>query len=106
MTKLVTGAVRQPNPSSCAGEDLIRPSPSPKKTIRTGQQFLKPFRQIIESVNQTFKAQLDLERHGERKPQGVCTRVLQRILALTATIWHNETSNRSGPARSLIAYDH
>ena len=91
---------------NAAGITLIRPSLKSEKTIRTGQQFLKPFRQIIESVNQTFKAQLDLERHGGRKPQGVCTRVLQRILALTATIWHNETSNRPGPARSLIAYDH
>ena len=60
----------------------------------------------IESINQTFKAQLDLERHGGRKPAGVCARVLQRILALTATIWHNETSNRPGPSRSLTAYDH
>ena len=88
------------------GITLIRPALKSEKTARTGQQFLKPFRQIIESVNQTFKAQLDLERHGGRKPAGVCARVLQRILALTAAIWHNETSNRPGPARSLIAYDH
>lgn len=37
---------------------------------------------------------------------GVCVRVLQRILALTAAIWHNETASRAGPARSLTAYDH
>ncbi len=26
--------------------------------------------------------------------------------ALTAAIWHNETTGRDGPARSLTAYDH
>jgi hypothetical protein len=88
------------------GITLIRPKIRSEKTARPLTRFLKPFRQIIESVNQTFKAQLDLERHGGRKPQGVCARVLQRILALTAAIWHNETSGATGPARSLIAYDH
>lgn len=29
-----------------------------------------PLRQLIESVNQTLKAQLDLERHGGRTPGG------------------------------------
>ncbi|MBK5221828.1 MAG: IS982 family transposase, partial [Acidimicrobiia bacterium] len=37
---------------------------------------------------------------------GVCARVLQRLLALTAAIWHNETTQQPGPARSLTAYDH
>src|SRR5580698_3844393 len=40
--------------------------------------------QVIESVNATFKGQLDLERHGGRTPAGVTVRVLQRILTLTA----------------------
>jgi Transposase DDE domain len=84
---------------------LIRPS-TKTENRRPSERFLKPFRQIIESINQTFKAQLDLERHGGRKPAGVCARVLQRILALTTAIWHNETTQRPGPARSLIAYDH
>lgn len=84
---------------------LIRPAMKGEKP-RPLQRFLKPFRQIIESVNQTLKAQLDLERHGGRTPAGVWTRVLQRILALTAVIWHNETTNQPGPARSLLAYDH
>ena len=30
---------------------------------------------------------------------------LQR-LALTATIWHNQTTQQPGPARSLLAYNH
>jgi hypothetical protein len=62
-------------------------------------------RQVIESVNQTFKAQLDLERHGGHTPAGVMVRVLQRILALTAAIWHNDHT-RQPAMRSLIAYDH
>jgi len=89
-----------------AGITLIRPKVRAEKTERLHTQFLKPFRQIIESVNQTLKAQLDLERHGGRKPAGVCARILQRLLALTAAIWHNETSGTTGPARSLVAYDH
>ena len=35
------------------------------------------FRQIIESMNQTLKAQLDHERHEGRTPAGVCARSLQ-----------------------------
>ena len=88
-----------------AGITLIRPAMKGEKP-RPLQRFLRPFRQIIESVNQTLKAQLDLERNGGRKPQGVAARVLQRILALTTAIWWNETTNRPGPARSLTAYDH
>src|SRR5262249_2263727 len=57
---------------------------------RPGARLLKSFRQIIESVNDTLKGQLDLERHGGRTHTGVATRVLQRLLALTAAIWHNE----------------
>jgi hypothetical protein len=88
-----------------AGITLIRPNLKSEKE-RPGGRYLKAFRQIIESVNQTLKAQLDLERHGGRKKPGVCASVLQRILALTAAIWHNETTERDGPARSLTAYDH
>ncbi len=88
------------------GITLIRPSIRSEKTQRPLTRFLKPFRQIIESINQTLKAQLDLERHGGRKPAGVCARILQRLLALTAAIWHNETTARPGPSRSLLAYDH
>jgi hypothetical protein len=66
---------------------------------------LKPLRQLIESVNDTLKGQLDLERHGGRTDEGVFARVLQRLAALTAAIWHNSQTGQ--PAlRSLIAYDH
>jgi hypothetical protein len=72
---------------------------------RPGARLFKPLRQTIESINQTFKGQLDLERHGGRTPAGVIVRVLQRILALTAAIWHNDHTNQP-VKRSLIAYDH
>jgi NAD(P)-dependent dehydrogenase (short-subunit alcohol dehydrogenase family) len=38
-------------------------------------------RQWIESVNDTLKGQLDLERHGGRTPEGTYARVAQRLLA-------------------------
>jgi hypothetical protein len=62
-------------------------------------------RQVVESINQTLKAQLDLERHGGRTVAGVCARILQRLLALTAVIWHNDHTG-SPIHRSLTAYDH
>ena len=86
------------------GARLIRPAMAGEKP-RSGARFLKPLRQIIESINDTLKGQLDLERHGGRTWTGVQTRVLQRLLALTAAIWHNEQLGRR-PVRSLLAYDH
>jgi hypothetical protein len=72
---------------------------------RPGTALFKPLRQTIESINQTLKAQLDLERHGGHTPAGVMVRVLHRILALTAAIWHND--HTAAPVhRSLTAYDH
>ena len=38
-----------------------------------------------------MQALLDLERHGGRTPAGVRVRILKRILALTAAIWHTTT---------------
>jgi hypothetical protein len=72
---------------------------------RAGQNLFKPLRQVIESVNWTFKGQLDLERHGGKTPEGILARVLARVLALTAAIWHNDKTAQS-VMRSLTAYDH
>jgi DDE family transposase len=83
---------------------LLRPARAGEPD-RPGRQFFKPLRQIIESVNDTLKGQLDLERHGAHTPLGVLTRILQRILALTAAIWHNDHTGQP-IKRSLIAYDH
>jgi Transposase DDE domain len=83
---------------------LLRPARKGEHE-RTGAHLFKPLRQTIESINQTFKSQLGLERHGGHTPAGVMVRVLQRILALTAAIWHND--HTGAPVhRSLTAYDH
>jgi hypothetical protein len=87
-----------------AGVDLLRPARKGEKP-RPGERFFKPLRQIIESINDTLKGQLDLEAHGGRTIAGVCARIAQRILALTAAIWHNDTIGAS-IRRSLTAYDH
>ncbi len=86
------------------GATLVRPATAREPHRRT-TPLLKPLRQLIESVNATLKTQLDLERHGGRTPGGVMTRVLQRLLALTAAIWHNHKSGQQS-LRSLVAYDH
>ena len=90
---------------NAAGITLIRPAAA-REPPRPHRRFLRPLRQIIESTFQTLKGQLGLERHGGRTPAGVIARVSQRLLALTAAIWHNQTTQQPGPARSLLAYDH
>ncbi|RBY78713.1 IS982 family transposase [Geodermatophilus sp. TF02-6] len=87
-----------------AGIDLLRPARKGEPE-RAGAKFFKPLRQVIESINDTFKGQLDLEQHGGHTPAGVWVRVLQRILALTAAIWHNDRIG-APVARCLTAYDH
>jgi hypothetical protein len=86
------------------GIRLLRPARQ-GEPARPGTRFFKPLRQIIESVNDTFKGQLDLERHGGHTPAGVLVRVLQRILALTTATWHNDRTGQP-IMRSLGAYDH
>ncbi len=86
------------------GIQLLRPSRKREKA-RYGEPMLKKVRQLIESVNDTLKGQLDLEEHGGRTFEGVGIRVAQRILAMAAAIWHNR--NTGAPiTRSLTAYDH
>ena len=72
---------------------------------RPGGRFFKPLRQTVESIFDTFKGQLDLEQHGGRTPAGVLVRVLQRVLAMTTAIWHNDHTGQH-VKRSLLAYDH
>jgi hypothetical protein len=83
---------------------LLRPARR-GEAERPGTKFFKPMRQIIESVNQTLKAQLDLERHGGRTLPGVIVRIWQRLLALNTAIWHNDHTG-ARIRRSLTAYDH
>lgn len=84
--------------------ELLRPARKGEQE-RPGAQFFQPLRQTIESIFDTFKDQLTLEGHGGHTLTGVAVRVYQRILALTATIWHNDHCGLA-TKRSLIAYDH
>ena len=86
------------------GVRLLRPSYR-NRTPHPGEHLLKPIRQLIESVNDTLKGQLDLELHGGRSIEGVTARIAQRLLAMTAAIWHNRATGHP-VTRSLIAYDH
>jgi hypothetical protein len=61
-------------------------------------------RQWIESIIDTIKGQLSLERHGAHTMPGLITRIAQRLLALAAALWHNQ--NIGDPGRHLTAYDH
>ena len=86
------------------GLHLLRPARKGEPE-RPGARFFKPLRQTVESIFQTLKGQLDLERHSARTISGVIVRVVQRLLALTAAIWHNDKTG-APVHRSLIAYDH
>jgi hypothetical protein len=61
-------------------------------------------RQWIESIIDTVKGQLSLERHGARTLEGLWARICQRVLALAIGTWHNWQLGQ--PGRSFTAYDH
>jgi hypothetical protein len=61
-------------------------------------------RQWVESIIDTIKGQLSLERHGAHTMPGLLSRIAQRLLALAAGLWHNW--NIGDPGRHLTAYDH
>ena len=84
------------------GLALIRPARKDEKQPRYFPNWL---RQRVEAIIWTLKNQLGLERHGGRVPAGLWARVLQRLLALNAAIWHNWQIG-APVKRSLIAYDH
>ena len=83
------------------GLALIRPA----RKDETPRPFPNWLRQRVEAIIWTLKNQLGLERHGGRVSVGLWARVVQRLLARNAAIWHNWLI--SAPVkRSLIAYDH
>jgi hypothetical protein len=89
-----------------AGDDLgltlVRPARKDEKEPRPFPNWL---RQRVEAIIWTLKKQLGLEHHGGRVPAGLWARIVLRLLALNACIWHNW--NIGAPVkRSLIAYDH
>ena len=80
---------------------LIRPARKDEKP----RYFPNWLRQRVEAIIWTLKNQLGLERHGGRVPAGLWARIVQRLLALNACIWHNWMIG-APVKRSLIAYDH
>jgi hypothetical protein len=78
---------------------IIRPD---RKDERRGRPQLAPIRQRIESIFQTCKDLLTLERHGARTLHGLGTRISTRFLALATAISLNHRLGR--PPRSLIDY--
>src|SRR5262249_50141774 len=63
---------------------------------------LAPIRQRIESIFQTCKDVLSLERHGARTPRNLGARIATRLLALAACITLNHQLDR--PSRALADY--
>jgi hypothetical protein len=67
---------------------VSQPHPTPR---RTPAQTDPPAHRV---VNDTSKGQLDLELHGGRSIEGVTARIAQRLLAMTAAIWHNRATGQ------------
>jgi hypothetical protein len=84
------------------GAHLVRPD---RKDEPRRFGSLGGMRQWVESVIDTLKDQLGLERHGGRSLGGVFVRVGQRLLALAAVVWFNWQLGVADK-RSLLAYDH
>nr|WP_240503123.1 hypothetical protein [Streptomyces prasinopilosus] len=58
---------------------LLRPARKGEQQ-RPGVLPFKPLRQVIESVDETFKRRLDLEQHLGRTPGGVVVRVMHGLV--------------------------
>ena len=78
---------------------IIRPR---RKDEPAGGPHLAPIRQRVESIFQTCKDLLTLERHGARTLHGLATRIKIRFLALAAAIALNHRLGR--PPRALADY--
>jgi hypothetical protein len=78
---------------------IIRPR---RKDEPARGPHLAPIRQRVESIFQTCKDLLTLERHGARTLHGLATRIKTRFLALTAAIALNHRLDR--PPRALADY--
>jgi Transposase DDE domain len=115
---LLTGGQLIVSDKGFAGEEFERIVASLDATlIRPDRKDEQPrfgklghIRQWIESVYNTAKSQLSLERHGGHIPEGVWARVCQRVLTLAAGVWHSwllwEAHQSDAPGRHFILYDH
>ena len=75
----------------------------PRRKDEPGQgPHIAPIRQRIESIFQTCKDLLSLEKHGARTLHGLRTRINTRFLTLAACISLNHRLGR--PSRTLIDY--
>jgi len=83
------------------GATPVRPDRK-NEPVRFGN--LGGMRQWIESIIDTLKGQLSLERHGGRTLDGLFVRISQRLAALAAAIWFNWQLHT--PGRHLTTYDH
>jgi hypothetical protein len=88
-----------------AGPDLGLALIRPARKDEEPRPFPNWLRQRVEAIIWALKNQLGLERHGGRVPAGLWARIVQRLLALNAAIWHNWLIG-APVKRSLIAYDH
>jgi len=80
-----------------------RPARQAPRAVADRRQ-LAPIRQLIERVNDTLEGRRDLELRGGRSLTGVATRVAQRLLGLTAAMWHSGSTGQ--PVTRSRAYDH
>jgi len=85
--------------SAALAATIIRPR---RKDEPGSGPHLAPIRQRIESIFQTCKDLLTLERHGARTLHGLHTRICARFLALAAAISLNHRLGR--PPQALADY--
>lgn len=86
-----------------AAADLGATVLRPRRKDEAGRgPHLAPIRQRIESIFQTCKDLLTLERHGARTLHGLRARICSRLLTLAAAITLNHTLGR--PSRTLVNY--
>jgi transposase len=81
------------------GASVVRP---PRVDEPDSGPRIAPIRQRIESIFWTAKDLLTLERHGARTLRNLRARILQRLLALTASVYLNHWLGR--PSRALVDY--
>jgi Transposase DDE domain len=80
------------------GALVLRP---PRRSEPQTGPHLAPIRQRIESVFNTCKDLLSLERHGARTPHNLFARIATRLLALAACISLNQLGR---PSRAIVDY--
>lgn len=85
--------------ASQLGATIVRPN---RKTEPGQAPVISGLRQRVESIIQTTKGTLGLERHGARTLHNLRVRICIRLLALAAAITLNHQLGR--PSRALVNY--